>query len=71
MADGTWKSVFMTTPIKVNPKVNSLRDHIDDIYVAGSILLEKDDACSKALLLVEGQDDEYVFRKLVCCANAK
>lgn len=49
----------------------SLKDHVDEDYVADSILLEKDDALAKALLLVEGQDDEYVYRRLVCCTNCK
>ncbi len=51
--------------------MHSLRDQIDEVYVADSILLEMDDADAKTLLLVEGQDDEYVFKRLVCLENCK
>lgn len=51
--------------------MNSLQDFVDEVYVADSVLLEKDDAKGKTLLLVEGPDDEYIFKKLSCFASCK
>ena len=51
--------------------MTSLQDHVNEVWVTDSVLLEKDDANGKTLLLVEGQDDEYVFKKLTCCAKCK
>ena len=51
--------------------MTSLQNHVDEVYVTDSVLLEKDDANGKTLLLVEGQDDEYVYKKLTCWEKCK
>lgn len=50
---------------------SSLTDFVDGSYIAGEILLEKGDAPEKTCVLVEGQDDKFVFSKFISEMHCK